>query len=198
MVKKIFLTTQRKIIFSILILGTSFLAYPLLKSGYNSKTSWRLDADYSEQLTIDSGITGSIQANTVDVIRIYRTFQKHDDMFSLHELFKKDLVFESADKQFIKKFILAAQQIIMHIDCNRNKDGEYFHVVFLDNKQMRAGYFLFIRCESDQYAIVRSLQKSGGANIYYNSSLLQIFKSKGLDSLNKPGQLRKFGVSPVG
>lgn len=162
-----------------LILGIGILVYPLLKSGYNTnKTPWRLDAEYSEQLTIDAGISGSLIAKTVDVIRVYRTFQKHDDMFSLSELFKKDLVFESTDKQFIQRFVLAAQQIIMHIDCKKNKDNEYYHVILLDNKQMRAGYFLFIRCESGQYAIVRSLQKSGEASIYYNSSLLQIFKEE--------------------
>lgn len=179
MVKRIFPFTYRKIILSMLILGIGILIYPLLKSGYiTNKPPWRLDAEYSEQLTIDAGTSGSLLAKTVDVIRVYRTFQKHDDMFSLSELFKNDLVFESTDKQFIHRFVLAAQQIIMHIDCKKNKDNEYYHVILLDNKQMRAGYFLFIRCEGGQYAIVRSLQKNGGSSIFYNSSLLQIFKEE--------------------
>lgn len=177
MVKRDFFSNRRKIISSLLILCIGVVVYPLLKSGCNTnKTPWHLDAKYSEQLTIDAGMDGSAISKTVDAIRIYRNQQKHDDMYSLPELFEKDLLFESTDKKLIQRFVLAGQQIIMHIDCNRNKENEYYHVILLDNKQMRAGYYLFIRCEGEQYAIIRSLQKGGGSNIYYNSSLLQNFK----------------------
>jgi hypothetical protein len=123
-------------------------------------------------------MNGPLIAKTVDAIRIYRTFQKHDDIFGLDDLFKKDLVFESKDKQFVERIVIAAQQTIMHLDCERNPAGEHFHVVLLDNKEMRAGYFLLIRCEGGQYAIIRSLQKGGGSSIYYNSSLLQLLNKE--------------------
>ena len=91
---------------------------------------------------------------------------------------EKNLVFESKDKQFAERIVIAAQQTIMHLDCKRNTAGEHFHVILLDNKQMRAGYFLLIRCEGGQYAIIYSLQKGGGSSIYYNSSLLQLLNKE--------------------
>lgn len=178
---KTFLFTRKKISASIIFLlfCIILLAYPSFKSGFNtSKAPWSLDAQYSEQLTIDADINSSSIVKTVDVIKIYKTTQSHDDMLDLNDLLKKKLVFESSDKNFIEQFILSSQQIIMHVDCKRNMRNEYFHVVLIDNNNKHAGYFLFVECEDGQYAIIRSLQREGGSSIYYNSSLLQLFKNE--------------------
>ena len=130
------------------------------------KIPWRLDAEYSMYLTIMATnyktMTGSNSSDTVDAIRIYRIRQKHSDMYDLSKLFTKELVFETKDKQFIKRFILAAQDEIMHVEnCFRSQDQETFHIAAFDNTFMRAGYFLFNVCnvKGDEYGIIQSLQK---------------------------------------
>lgn len=159
------------------------LFFILLSCG-EKQMPWRLDSEYSMFLTIMApnykAMTYSDISDTVDAIRIYRINQKHDDMYSLSELFTKELVFETKDKKFIRKIILAAQDEIMHADCIRIQDQETYHVIAFDNTFMRAGYFIINICKGNgnEYGIVRPLQKRGGSSIYYNKSLIQIFKEE--------------------
>ena len=150
----------------------------------NSMESWRLDYEYSEYLTIMStdykSRYGYNSSDTVDGLRIYRTKQKHYDMYSLNELFSKELVYESKDKQFIKNFIEASQEAIMSLNCVSDNEKETFHIIAFNNKSMHAGYYLVNVCSSNslKYVIIHPLQKEGGSSIYYNSSLIPLLKEK--------------------
>lgn len=149
-----------------------------------SKDYWRLDSEYSEYLTITApnykAKMGHNSADTVDALRIYKVDQKHNDMYSLSELFTKELVYESKDKKVIREFLLAGQEVIMHLDCKRDQDEETFHIIALDNTFMRTGYFLVNVCNVNgaKYAIIHPLQKGGGSSIYYNKALIPIFEDQ--------------------
>jgi len=160
------------------------IVYPLVRTGCNiNREPWRIDSEYSENLTIMAtnyaAKTGYNIADTIDSIRIYRIPTKKKDMYRLSTLFKEDLVFETKDKQFIKQFILSAQDTIMSLHgCYENQDQETFHIVVLDNTLKRAGYFMYSLCtiKEGRYGIVVPLQKGGGSSIYFNKALVPILE----------------------
>jgi hypothetical protein len=159
-----------------------YLSCLLLASfaGCQGRTPWRLDPEYSEYLTIKAvdykEMTGHSSASSVDALRIYRISGSGNDMFSLDELFKRDFLFETRDKEFITNFLIATQdQTTPTGVCQNIPSGDTLHVVLFDNTFMRAGYFLFKKCKAaeTEYGVVLSLQKGGGSNIYYTRSLVQ-------------------------
>lgn len=115
---------------------------------------WRLDASYSEFLTISASnykaMTGNDIGGSADAMRIYKTSGTGRKMFSLSHLLNEDPIYESNDKQFIEEFISSAQETIMHApNCFEHRERDSFHILVFDNTFMRAGYFLVIKCTAD-------------------------------------------------
>jgi len=152
-----------------------------------SNTPWRLDSLYSEYLTIKApnyrAMTGNDIADTADAMRIYKTQKTDREMFSLPHLLNEDPIYESKDKQLIRGFISAAQETIMNApNCFEHRDPVVFHVVIFDNTFMRAGYFLVIKCTSDneKFGMISPLMKGGGGSIYYSRSIITVLEKLNL------------------
>lgn len=149
---------------------------------------WQLDLQYSRYLTVMASeyekMSGTKSANTVDALRIYKITDKGYKWYNLKELFTKNLVFETKDKQFIRNFVLTAQEDVRDLNsCNRvyrNLEFDQFYVVMFDNTFMRTGYFLFTVCHSrgKEYGEILVPDESGFGPIgYYNESLISILKT---------------------
>jgi len=158
----------------VLIILSSLVAMNNISSCSSDNASWKLDATYSEYLTIRSTnyktITGNEIADTVDAIQIYKTIGSSNDFLSLSELLKKELVFENRDGKLIKSFLLAANTVIDNAGHCDNINTNRFHVLLFDHTLMRVGYFLYRGCmnnEGRKYGVIMSLQKGGGSSIYH-------------------------------
>ncbi|MSP36902.1 MAG: hypothetical protein EXR70_00245 [Deltaproteobacteria bacterium] len=123
------------------------------------KAPWRLDSKYSDYLTTMAWdykmIAGHGSANTVDGMLIYKIGDKIPNganrIFSLEELFERDILYESRDKEFIRKFLEAAQDEVKPTPteaCQIDWNEASLHVILLDNTFMRAGYFIFRTCKN--------------------------------------------------
>jgi hypothetical protein len=134
-----------------------------------AKSPWRLDSKYADYLTgmasTYKSITGHGSASTVDGMLIYKIANKvppaANRFFSLEELFERDILYESRDKEFIRKFLEAAQDDVKPIPteaCQIDWSEAAFHVILLDNTFMRAGYFLFRPCKNADYGTVFSMR----------------------------------------
>ncbi len=151
------------------------------KYNYPVQAPWRLDAVYSDYLTTFAStykdIMGHGSASTVDGMRIYKISNQRNKMFSLDELFERDFLYESRDKEYIRKFLEAAQDNAMRSpgDCQFDPNEARLHVILLDNTFMRAGYFLFRTCKiaDSEYGVVKTLR--GG--VYLTKSLLPLIRA---------------------
>lgn len=197
---------QSKYITLSLLLITVICVYLLVEFVCNrcsqGNLPWHLDYNYSRYLTVKANEYASIHGTesyaTVDGLRIYKERSKDYEWYGLESLFKKELVFEAKDKDYIRKFILAAHNRLVVGDwedsvmdteeaskgCGRsNSKGQeldWFYVVMFDNTFMRAGYFLMIACKSPdkEYMNILVSDTSGfGPIAYYNESLLPIFRA---------------------
>lgn len=151
---------------------------------------WRLDYNYSHYLTVKdveyASTPGFKITDTVDGLRIYKERSKGYEWYGLKNLFKKELVFETNDRRYIREFVLAAQKRIevgdwedsvMDTDeasqgCGRGhwkeREFDWFYVVMFDNTFMRAGYFLTIACKSQdkEYMKILVADRSGFGPIF--------------------------------
>jgi len=151
-----------------------------------SRTPWKLDDTYSEYLTTNAesykNNFSSEVYETVDALRVYKVENpRHLDMYDLPILFDKDMVFETENKNIIKRFLLSAQkQISPHENCyDPNENRIVYHILAFDNTFMRVGYFIFVvDCASkgEAYGVIHPLQKDIYTHKYYNKSLLSTFK----------------------
>lgn len=159
------------IVMYILITGVT------LPGSSQNKISWKLDTQYSADLTIMASnyktVTGMESSETVDILRIYKSAHKqsHYDMYDLSELFSKELLFETSDRQRISKFFRSVQMVddVQNRSCSQISANIIYHVLALDNDSMRAGYFLLERCTSDEneHYKIHPLLKGGAATFYY-------------------------------
>lgn len=147
----------------------------------DNNVPWQIDVEYSLSLTSGGNSYKSLNAEnpykTVDEIRIYKIVKDGRGMYSLTDLFKEELIYKSTDKKFIKKFILAAQELIREVPGVRKKRNiENYHIVMLDNSKMRAGCFIYCTriIGNDLYGEIKSYQP--GSSFYHNKALLPIFK----------------------
>lgn len=82
---------------------SSLLVFLTALAGCQDKGTapWRLDAKYSHYLTSFAStyktITGHGSASTVDGMLIYKIVDEHNRMFSLDDLFDRDILYESRD-----------------------------------------------------------------------------------------------------
>lgn len=162
---------------------------------------WRLDSDYTHYLTIMTNeypsTPGSDIYDTVDGLRIYKERSTDYEWYGLENLFKKELVFETKDKRYIKEILLAIQKwmsvgdwedAIMSTEeasegCGRGHlkergESDWFYVVMFDNTFKRAGYFLALPCKTQdkEYMNILVPDTSGfGPISYYNETLIPIF-----------------------
>lgn len=142
--------------------------------------AWHLDAEYSQQLTIDAGMSGRLIAETVDEVRIYKISSSNRDMFDLAALYNEELVFKTKEGEIIKKLLVAAQDIIMNMpECYSSRKNYTLHIAALDNELRRVGYFLLSPCvvEGGYYGMITPLNSR---NIYYNKELIPIFEEIGI------------------
>lgn len=190
MVKQLLSSDHSKIFLKLLlILIIGLFIYPLGQTGCDrNNIPWQLDLKYSRYLTVMGPeyerMTGTKSADTVDAIRIYKITDKRYQWYSIRELFKKDLVFETKDKLYIKQIVMAAQEDIKDLQgCNRvykNQEFDQFYVVMFDNTFMRIGYFLLTVCsvQGKEYREIRVPDESGfGPIVYHNESLISILKT---------------------
>jgi hypothetical protein len=185
----------------LLVLITGIFVYALVKSVCNhDNLPWQLDYNYSLYLTVDDSgyehMTGSKSADTADALRIYKVRSKRYEWYGLKELFKKELVFETKDRRYIREFVLAAQKRMEVGDSSvpvedrfpasdgcewghlKEREFDWFYVIMFDNTFKRAGYFLTHACKSQdkEYMQILVPDTSGfGPISYYNESLVPIF-----------------------
>src|SRR5262245_53532662 len=147
---------------------------------YPAQAPWRVDAVYTDYLTVMAStykdIMGVGSSSTVDGMRIYKISNERNNMFSLDELFKRDFLYESRDKEFIRKFLEAAQDNTKGIgNCQFDPNEARLHMILLDNTFMRAGYFLFMTCKiaDREYGVVKTLH----GDFYLTKSLLPLIRA---------------------
>ncbi len=150
-----------------------------------NKDEWKLDPEYSANLTIMStnyrAITGLEISNSVDIIKVFKNDSCDGDILNLSKIFSKELVFESKDKDFIERFMTSAQVEETHVEkCYQNKRCGNFYVVAFDGAHNRAGYFILYQCEitGRHIGIIRPFQQGDSSTIYYNNSLINLMKSE--------------------
>jgi hypothetical protein len=148
----------------------------ILQACSDTKILWKLDPEYSADLTITStnyrAVTGKESSETVDIVRIYKKIgPKHYDMYSLSDLFSQDLFFETSDPHRIRRFFQAVQAVedSHGFDCSHITKNIVYHVVALDNELTRAGYFILERCvyKGNEHYRIRPLLREGAGSIYY-------------------------------
>lgn len=187
---------------TILTIIAIFVHYLVFYVCNRDNLPWQMDWDYSYYLTVKEGeyefMTGVKSADTVDALRVYKVTRKHYEWYGLEELLEKEVVFETKEKPFIRKFILSAQKW-MDVDdssvpvedrfpaserCrkawSKEEESDKYYVVMFDNTFMRAGYFLLFVCENQdkEYLEILVPDTSGfGPIAYYNDSLFPIFSN---------------------
>ncbi len=175
-----------KQIFGLLLLFCIISCFCLLGDIYaEHDRGWKLDPDYSANLTIMStnykAISGLNISESVDMIKIFKNDSCDGEILSLGDIFSKELVFESKDKELIGSILASAQVEETHVaKCYQNKQCDNFYVVAFDKKRNRTGYFIFYYCKlSDQLiGIIRPFQHGDCSTIYYNKSLADFLQTK--------------------
>lgn len=149
------------------------------------KDEWKLDPEYSANLTIMStnyrAVNGLEIANSVDTIKVFKNDSCNGEILNLSKILSKELIFESKDMGFIEKFMTSAQVEDTHIEkCYQNKRCGNLYVVAFDEAHNRAGYFILYQCEiaGQDIGIIRPFQQGDSSTIYYNNSLINLMKSK--------------------
>lgn len=194
---------QSKYFKLLLVLITGIFVYVLIQFVCDhDNLPWQLDFKYSLYLTVDDSgyehMTESKSSDTVDALRIYKVRSKRYGWYELGELFKKELVFETKDRRYVREFVLAAQKrmevgdwedSVMDTEeasegCGwayyKEREFDWFYVVMFDNTFMRAGYFAALVCKSrdKEYINVLVPDTSGfGPVSYYNEFLVPVFRA---------------------
>ena len=135
-----------------------------------------LKLPYCNGVKYEERLGGHGSASTVDGMLIYKIPNKRDRFFSLEELFERDILYESRDKEFIRKFLEAAQDGVNPMTteaCQIDWNEAAFHVILLDNTFMRAGYFLFRTCKNADYGTVFTMRDTS----YRTKSLLPLIRA---------------------
>ena len=148
-----------------------------------------MDWEYSRSLVLSN-----TSADTVDGLRIYKETREHYEWYGLEELLGKELVFETEDKTYIRKFVLAAQEWIdttgiedvndrASLGCgwlsSRWRESVKYYVVMFDNTFKRAGYFMVVLCDNQEEPHMEiSLAEDEGFShmMYYNEALIPILR----------------------
>ena len=166
------------IIIFFLLLNTIFISC----SDDINEIQWKIDVEYSFSLTSAGRSYKILNAenpyNTVDEIRIYKIVEGGRSMYSLSDLFKKELIYKTKDKQNIKNIVLAAQEVIREVPGLKHKRSvENYHVVMLDNDKMRAGCFIYCTRQIDDTIYGEIMSYQPGSSFYHNEELLQVFEN---------------------
>lgn len=167
-----------------LIYYTADVLFPIYS---DIKIPWEMDPEYSFMLTANPKGYDHISSghgtllDTVDAVRIYRIKGRRADrlMTTMAKLFRRELVFETKEKEFIERFIEATQAFSEDVPiCMRQYDNEALHVVALDNTFMRAGYFVLTACEkgANDYFRIQPLHVSD--SVYSNRALYRLLKEE--------------------
>jgi hypothetical protein len=151
----------------------------------DDKIKWTLDPEYSANLTITStnykAITNSEVYDAVNILRIYKNIDCKATILTLPEILSKKIIFESGDKNIIKKIISSAQIEQLNIkNCYQNKSCEKFYIVAFNRKEKKAGYFILSQCSvtGELIGIIQPFQKGDSSTIYFNKILLKVLKKE--------------------
>lgn len=139
--------------------------------------SWRLDGEYSDQLTTMASTYRLVHerdiAETVDLIRIY-SFPKRRFPWWGPQFPKRDMILESGDRQIVRSLIGAAEeQIEAPPKCDLKWNQPIVHVLAFDRTQDRVGYFQIVRCDAaagEPLGAVVNMRRSG---LYYNRAFFE-------------------------
>jgi hypothetical protein len=149
----------------------------------DNESEWTLDPLYSANLTIMStnykAITNSDIFDAIDFIRIYKSDNCRDAILTLPEIVSKQLVFESKDKEIIKKILSSAQVELTHVPgCYQAKLCGNLYIVAFNEKDKRAGYFILSQCKvnAETTGIIRPFQEGDSSTIYFNKSLIRVLR----------------------
>ena len=150
----------------------------------DNKSEWILDPLYSANLTIMStnykAITNSDIFDVIDFIKIYKNNDCKDAILTLPEIVSKQLIFESKNKEIIKKIISSAQVELTHVPgCCQAKMRENFYILAFNEREKRAGYFILSRCKvnAEETGIIRPFQEGDSSTIYFNKSLIGVLRN---------------------
>ena len=148
------------------------------------KVNWKIDFDYSANLTITStnykAISGVDISESVDIIKIFKNYDCSGDILSLSNVLTKKLIYESDNKKFIKDLLDSAQVEEMHVnECYQNKSCDNYYIVDFDIEHSRAGYFVLYPCNipGEHIGIIRPVAEGDNSTIYYSKSIISLMKS---------------------
>jgi len=146
-------------------------------------SEWILDPFYSANLTITStnykAIKNSNILDTIDLIKIYKNNNCKDAILTLSEIVSKQLIFESKNKEVIKKIISSAKVELTHVPgCYQAKLCENYYIVAFNEKEKKAGYFVLSQCKvnAGTTGIIRPFQEGDSSTIYFNKSLIGVLR----------------------
>jgi hypothetical protein len=152
----------------------------------NPDGPWTVDFEYTHDLTSTAStymaITGRRSYEYVDVIQIYRTDVKEDEVFGLNSLRRKEFFLESRDKDFIDDFLMKVQSNVMDSleGCKLpGPEEKVLHILAFDTTLLRVGYFRYYECPVNDrtYGIIRVPDYDLTDTIYYSAELPEYFRT---------------------
>ncbi len=154
----------------------AFLVVALLGCA-ESDQAWYLDPEYSKSLLLGWQYyqlkTKSDNAQTVDIVQIFRTDLRHSRLRSLREIRSSPFVFESYDRDFIARFFQAARRRTECPACNPLMSAEVLHLVAFDRDLMRVAYFKYYDCTNPD---VGAISEYGSGSTLFSSDLATLLK----------------------
>jgi len=176
-----------KKVIAVLFLAAFCILGAMLLRPHRGAIPWFLDDRFSLYLTAMAD-NYKAQMNQdissyVSGLRVFKTKQDGWDMLDTDALFRKEVVFESANGESIKEFLRAIQeQATVPPGCNLKYSADAYHVLGIDNSFMRMGYFLVRNgeCHGQEYAVIKSL---GSSSVYYTKPLVPLMRRLGLSRM---------------
>jgi hypothetical protein len=159
--------------------GTAWLlfAFVFILSCSKASDKWKVDLEYSWAIF---GINSSLKEKasfSVDRIKIFKTtYANRDQGYSLLRVNKKELILESADKQFIDKFLLSSREHIEGASCKFESEREVYQVLFFKNLSKKIGWFRVFPCFHDGIEYGQVIPQNNPA-VFYSPTIVKLIKA---------------------
>lgn len=133
----------------------------VLLSGCAGWDTWKLDRQWSEEISILSRAESKKQ---VDRIAIVRSNRKRDQMYLTFAEFmkQKPLFIEDRDKIVLLLDEISWNSKLDNFHCSLKEEKDYsYHIVAFDSATMRAAYLILHPCNDGIHSRVWNLYESG-------------------------------------
>ena len=145
----------------------------------NSSSARYLDPQYSLALLRSSWIGEEMAAGvdpgiTVDVLQIFKAPAGEAALFDVDKIRSKEWLYESSDREFIRRFFVDAREDDRHSDCNVTEAPEVLRILAFDRDPMRFGYLRYYQCVGEKFG---ALSPYGTTSLYFSHSIAGLLES---------------------